>query len=138
MAEYQMSLPPSHSPIKVAMLGDYPRDPMRIDGGVQAATKYLVDSITQSEEIELHVFDPTIDAPRCVAASDRLKVVQMPRHRGGALTHWRNEVQTLSKYCQGFLPILFMVRVQMAIDAKFRTKLIERLRQSVQSQLIPT
>ncbi len=41
--------------MKVAILGDYPVDPGRISGGVEAAISYLVDELRRFEGLDLHV-----------------------------------------------------------------------------------
>lgn len=41
--------------IRVAMLGPYPMDGMRVQGGVQAAFTYLVKGLARSNELDLHV-----------------------------------------------------------------------------------
>jgi glycosyltransferase involved in cell wall biosynthesis len=43
--------------IKAAMLADYPESGSKIDGGLQAVTKYLVDTLSMAPDIELHVIN---------------------------------------------------------------------------------
>jgi glycosyltransferase involved in cell wall biosynthesis len=47
--------------LRVAMIGGYPLDPHRINGGVQSATAYLVKGLARIEGLELHVlvFQPS-------------------------------------------------------------------------------
>jgi len=60
--------------MRVAILGDYPFDPSRIAGGVEAVIKYLVSELKRFEDLDLHV------------VTVREEVRQRRIHREGNLT----------------------------------------------------
>lgn len=143
--------------IKVAMVGDFPLDPSRIDGGVQAATKYLVDGLIETDAVDLHVltFSATVKRPteRMLGA---VKLHVLPRQRLGALSRWYFDSRTLQHALRRIEPDLVhgqgagmegLLSVRcglrsvitfhgiMAIDATFKSRRLERWRLALQSRL---
>ena len=63
--------------IRVAMLGAYPLDTVRIWGGVQAAYAYLVKGLAQTDNLDLHVF---MLKPSDYTETDRVKQTNVTLH----------------------------------------------------------
>lgn len=91
--------------IKVAMIGDYPRDLNAIDGGVQAVTAYLVTELSRMPEIDLHVvtFDSRMGAPERLLRDDFTQYL-LPTQRLGAMTRWHLDFRSLRRCLQGIEP----------------------------------
>jgi glycosyltransferase involved in cell wall biosynthesis len=139
------------------MVGDFPSDPSRIDGGVQAATKYLVDGLAALDDVELHLvaFRSGIRARTSIARTN-VTLHELPRQRMGALTRWYGDLRTL-RACmhtirpdvvhgqgagvEGYLalrlglPSVITFHGMIGIDATFRTRRVERIRLSLQSRI---
>lgn len=138
----------------VAMIADYPRHLDSIDGGVQAATAYLVSELVKSDEIDLHVvsFDVTVRAPNRVLRNGVKRHI-LPAQRLGAITRWRyddmslrkclNEIKPTIVHAQGagidgFLatksgyPSVVTVHGIIAADARYMSSMLARIRLTLQ------
>jgi glycosyltransferase involved in cell wall biosynthesis len=143
--------------MRIAMVGDFPADPSRIDGGVQAATKYLVDGLSTLDDVELHLVTFRSGAgSRTSQARTNVTLHELPRQRMGALTRWYGDLRTL-RAClrdirpdvvhgqgagvEGYLalrlgfPSVITFHGMIGIDATFRTRRVERIRLSMQSRI---
>jgi glycosyltransferase involved in cell wall biosynthesis len=139
------------------MVGDFPSDPSRIDGGVQAATKYLVDGLAMLEDVELHLVTFRAGAhARTSQARPNVTLHELPRQRMGVLTRWYGDLRTL-RAClhairpdvvhaqgagvEGYLalrmgfPSVITFHGMIGIDATYRTRRVERIRLSLQSRV---
>ena len=143
--------------IKVAMVGDFPLVASRIDGGVQAATKYLVDGLLATEAIDLHLltFSSAVSRASTQRTGNLTRYI-LPRQRLGALSRWRVDFRTLNRCLQeidpdvvhgqgagveGFLsvnagfPSVITFHGIMTADAKFKSHWIDRWRLGLQSRI---
>lgn len=142
---------------KIAMVGDFPLDPSRIDGGVQAATKYLVDGLLKTDAVELHVLTFNSTAKRPVKHKlGTLTLHVLPRQRLGAFSRWHIDFKTLKTSLseiqphiihgqgggvEGFLsvkcglPSIITFHGIMAVDAKFKSRRLDRWRLALQSRI---
>ena len=69
------------------MMGDYPRDPEHIGGGVESITLYLLKGLRQFSELELHMITLRSDVTEKVTLHDGVTVHYiMPSHRLNAFT----------------------------------------------------
>ena len=145
------------SKLRVAMIGDYPLDPDRIDGGVQAVFSYLVEALREVDDIELTIVkfvrQRPLDAP---ARNDGVNVRLLPRYRLGATTRYQKERRDLSDCLanirphvvhgqgmgmEGFLavtsgvPNIVTIHGIISEDAKFKSRLQDRMRLRAQSRV---
>jgi len=64
--------------MRIAMMGDYPRDPQHIGGGVEAVTLYLVKGLRQFDDLELHMVTLRSDVTEKVVSHDGITVHYIP------------------------------------------------------------
>lgn len=89
------------------MIADYPTDAQTVDGGVQAATLYLVNGLLRSNAIDLHLvsFRPDItDSTTTTVGGFTHHLLR--RHRLGSLTRWRRDYRALSSCLEKIQPDL--------------------------------
>ena len=74
--------------MRVVMMGDYPRDPEHIGGGVEAVLVYLLEGLRQFDDLDLHVITLRSDiTEKIVACYNGITVHYIPaNHRLDALT----------------------------------------------------
>jgi glycosyltransferase involved in cell wall biosynthesis len=73
--------------MRVAMMGDYPRDPEHIGGGVEAITLYLLRGLQQFDDMELHMVTMRSDVTERVVSHDGITAHYIPtNYRLNALT----------------------------------------------------
>jgi glycosyltransferase involved in cell wall biosynthesis len=146
----------SNKPV-VAMIADYPLDPEAIDGGLQAVTVYLVRELLNLNEVDLRLvsFYPGIRASTRVHPNG-LQQYLLPRQRLGAPTLWRYDFLNLNRCLNrigptvvhaqgagldGYLavksgyPSVVTFHGIIREDAKYKSRLRERLRLRMQSWL---
>jgi len=81
--------------LRVAMIADHSEHDEKVDGGVQAVTKYLVGAMTKLDDIDLHVitFGYGISAMRTIECAGYTRYV-LPGKRFGTMTgYWRSQKQ---------------------------------------------
>jgi glycosyltransferase involved in cell wall biosynthesis len=79
--------------LRVAMVTDHSDHDDKVDGGVQAVTKYLVRALTQLNKIDLHVisYRYDTDVAQTVAADGYSRYI-LPGRRFGTMTgYWRSQ-----------------------------------------------
>jgi len=93
--------------MKVAVLGQYPLDPARLGGGVEAAIAYAHAELAALPGLELHYLacHPSISEPRRGVGLDGA-VTYLPRGRFGRLTWHIAEVRALVREIRGLAPDL--------------------------------
>jgi len=64
--------------MRIAMMGDYPRDPQHIGGGVEAITLYLLKGLRQFDDLELHMVTLRSDVTEKVVSHDGITVHYVP------------------------------------------------------------
>jgi glycosyltransferase involved in cell wall biosynthesis len=73
--------------MRIAVIGDYPRDPEHVGGGVEAITLYLLRGLQQFDNMELHVITLRSDVPEKAASHKGIAAHYVkPNHRLNALT----------------------------------------------------
>lgn len=73
--------------MRIVMMGDYPRDPEHIGGGVEAITLYLLRGLRQFSDLEIHMVTLRSDVTDSVVSHDGITVhYVMPNYRLNALT----------------------------------------------------
>jgi glycosyltransferase involved in cell wall biosynthesis len=89
------------------MVADLPLPGEPIDGGVQAVTSYLVEALSKSPEVELHVisFRPGLDGIRTLRA-DGIARYLIPYGRLGTLTVYAADQRNLEKCLRDIAPQL--------------------------------
>ena len=82
--------------IRVVMLADLPREPGRIDGGVQAVTSYLVQGLAAFDDIELHIVAFGSERQESgIRTADGHYLYRFPFARLGTLTGFRRDQKCL-------------------------------------------
>ncbi len=96
--------------MKVALLGDYPLEPGKISGGVQAATSYLVEGFGKlaDPDLELHVlaFVPGLDADRVAKRNGASIYFLATPGKGEYMSAFSYERKKLRGYLQQISPHL--------------------------------
>ncbi len=79
--------------MRVAMLGDYPRDPDHIGGGVEAITLYLLRGLQQFDDLELHMLTLRSGVTQETVSHNGIIVHYLPtNYRVNALTFdWHHQ-----------------------------------------------
>ncbi|MDY7076290.1 MAG: glycosyltransferase family 4 protein [Chloroflexota bacterium] len=73
--------------VRIAMMGDYPRDPEHVGGGVEAVTLYLLGELQRFDDLELHMITMRPDVKEKVVCYDRTTVHYIAtNYRRNALT----------------------------------------------------
>jgi glycosyltransferase involved in cell wall biosynthesis len=73
--------------MRIVMMGDYPRDPEHIGGGVESITLYLLKGLRQFSDLELHMITVRSDVTEKVALHGGVTVHYiMPSYRLNAFT----------------------------------------------------
>jgi len=73
--------------MRVVMMGDYPRDPEHIGGGVEAITLYLLKGLQQFDDMELHMVTLRSDVTERTVSHNGITVHYIPtNYRLNALT----------------------------------------------------
>jgi glycosyltransferase involved in cell wall biosynthesis len=82
--------------LRLALITDHPEDNEKVDGGVQAVTRYLVDALLQHRELELHVisFRYGNEKPKRIEANGYIRHL-LPGARLGTLTGFWKDQKTL-------------------------------------------
>jgi glycosyltransferase involved in cell wall biosynthesis len=95
----------SGKPLRVAMLGPYPRDPDRIGGGVEAVTAVLAREMARRPDVELHILSGLTGLRETrVEQRRRMTLYWLPRRRFARATfHWR-EVLDLRRLLRKIRP----------------------------------
>jgi glycosyltransferase involved in cell wall biosynthesis len=142
--------------IRVAMVTDHAASGSKVDGGVQAVTKYLVDAFVRRDELDLHVigFNYEIGSAR-VTKCEGYTLHTLPGASGGALTGYRKDQRTLNRALEGIqpdivhgqgagqngivasrsrFPSVITIHGIMAEEAKFYTGLAKRVRHQLLSK----
>ncbi|MEN8163525.1 MAG: glycosyltransferase family 4 protein [Acidobacteriota bacterium] len=88
--------------LRVAMLGQYPPDPERVEGGVEATLETLCAEMTRRPDVELHLlFSTALEGSHRHAPPPGLTVHCFPRHRWGRPTFYRRDARALARrLCQ--------------------------------------
>lgn len=95
----------SGKPLRVALLGPYPRDPNRIGGGVEAVVAVLAQEMARRPDVELHILSG-LTGLREIQVEQRpgMTLYYLPRRRFARATfHWR-EVLDLRRLLQKIRP----------------------------------
>lgn len=80
------------------MIADHPETGEQIDGGVQAVTSYLVEALSQFDEIELYILSFRLGIDRVVVNQNPNYVhYSIPFSRFGTLTNFAKDQATLDK-----------------------------------------
>jgi glycosyltransferase involved in cell wall biosynthesis len=91
--------------LRVAMITDQSAFADKVDGGVQAVTKYLVDAITGLDSVDLHVVSFNYTAEEAsVTKAEKLTRHVLPGSRLGTLTAFRKDQQTLNSCLRQIAP----------------------------------
>ncbi len=69
--------------MRIALLSDFPVDPNRIYGGVQAVAYYLAEGLAEHEDLDVHV----VHSSRAVSADSVSTVGRLPVHRVAPSRH---------------------------------------------------
>ena len=143
------------SRIKVALVGEYPIDDRSIDGGVQAVIYYLATALKNRREIDLHVitYTSTVSSEQ-VVAKDKIQHHLLPKHRFGRLSGYYLYARDFEKclqdirpdvihaqgaFVEGYVavkskyPSVITFHGMIGEDAKYKTKLSQKLRLKLQS-----
>ena len=91
--------------LRVAMITDYPADENKVDGGVQAVSKYLAHSIADFEGVKLDIigFDYSSTRERTIEGARFTRHV-LPGARFGALTGYRQDQNSLNRCLKKIAP----------------------------------
>jgi glycosyltransferase involved in cell wall biosynthesis len=96
--------------LRVAMITDHAASGDKVDGGVQAVTKYLVGALARLEDIELHVlsfkYGITQSQSREESRYGRYRRYILPGARFGTLTGFRSDQRTLNATLESIQPDL--------------------------------
>jgi glycosyltransferase involved in cell wall biosynthesis len=83
--------------MKVAMITDHPESNERIDGGVQAVASYLVNAITELQEIDLHVLSFRLGSEGVTVTKEpNFTRYSLPFSRFGTLTAFARDQAVLN------------------------------------------
>jgi glycosyltransferase involved in cell wall biosynthesis len=83
-------------PVRVAMLGQYPENPQRMYGGVEAVVAALAGELARRPEVELHIVRCiTRVRQHTIEQREGLTIHWLPRPRFGRLTFHRRDVALL-------------------------------------------
>ncbi|MBT5221023.1 MAG: glycosyltransferase family 4 protein [Woeseia sp.] len=91
--------------LRVAMIGDHSDQHGKVDGGVQAVTKYLVNAMKNIADAELHVISHSygIDTAQTIEEDGYMRYV-LPGKRFGTMTgYWQSQFQ-LGKLLKSIRP----------------------------------
>jgi len=87
------------------MLGQYPRNPDRVAGGVEAVLAVLCAEMASRPEVELHVLSSLESVGSCCREKrDGFTVHWFPRHRGSRATFYRRDVGGLIRSVRELRP----------------------------------
>ena len=91
--------------LRVAMITDQSALADKVDGGVQAVTKYLVDGLTDLKSVDLHVisFSHKVDSAS-VTKGERFTRHVLPGSSFGTLTAFRKDQETLNSCLRTIAP----------------------------------
>jgi glycosyltransferase involved in cell wall biosynthesis len=91
--------------LRVAMLGQFPPDPNRVAGGVEAAVGVLCAEMARRPDVELHVLcsSPAVSHRRD-ESRDALTVHWLPRRRWGRVTFYRRDTGDLRRVIRELRP----------------------------------
>jgi glycosyltransferase involved in cell wall biosynthesis len=91
--------------LRVALISDHAEDNEKIDGGVQAVTRYLVDALVRNRDLELHVvsFRYGTAAARTSEANGYVRHI-LPGARLGTLTGFWADQKTLKRHLDKIQP----------------------------------
>lgn len=97
--------PESGKPLRVALLGPYPRDPDRIGGGVEAVVAVLAREMARRPDMELHILSGLTGLRETrVEQRPGMTLYWLPRRRFARATfHWR-EVLDLRRLLRKIRP----------------------------------
>lgn len=89
------------------MLADYPDNPAKIDGGLQAVTFYLAAELSKMPEVDLHVISFRRGLDRQIEQNrGDLRLYSLPLARLGTITAFRQDQQTLNACLEKIKPDL--------------------------------
>lgn len=92
-------------PIKVAVLGQYPVQPLRPEGGVETVISVLCREMAQRPEVELRVIACRSGQQNHTSELETGVVTQwLPRKRLGRATFYRGDVRELRRHLRRFRP----------------------------------
>lgn len=94
--------------LRVVMVADFPKDPKKINGGVQAVSAYLVEGLQKLENIELHVvcFDKDVSEHKVIKDRNK-KVHLLPKTKKARnITFFHKDGVTLRKCLDSIKPDL--------------------------------
>ncbi|MEX2123308.1 MAG: glycosyltransferase family 4 protein [Woeseia sp.] len=93
--------------LRVAIITDHSDFNEKVDGGVQAVTKYMIDAFTRIPEVDLHVlsFKYGISEGRTSAGSGYTRHT-LPGARFGTLTGFWKDQQTLNRFLERIQPAI--------------------------------
>lgn len=138
------------------MVTDHAAPGCKVDGGVQAVTRYLVDAFVRRGELDLHIisFDYDTDS-ECVTQHHGYTLYTLPGASGGALTGYRKDQRTLNRTLEAIqpdivhgqgagqngivatrsrFPSVITIHGIMTEEAKFYTGLAKRVRHQLLSK----
>jgi len=93
--------------VRVTILGQYPKDPQRLLGGVQAAIAYVLPDLAKLPDLELHVIacSEGLSEPRRTSVAG-VPVTFLPRKGLGRVTWHLREVRAMRREMEAFDPDL--------------------------------
>lgn len=91
--------------LRIAMIADHADKGSKVDGGVQAVTKYLVEALSGFPDIDLHVitFRDGAAAKTTPDSAGYMRHI-LPAGKFGALTAYRQSQVTLNRFLQNLQP----------------------------------
>jgi len=94
--------------VRVAILGQFPEDPQKLLGGVQAAIAYVLPELAKLSDLDLRVIacSEALDAPRRTSVAG-VPVTFLPRKGLGRVTWHLREVRSMLREMEGFDPDLY-------------------------------
>lgn len=99
--------------MKVVIMGDYPRDPSRIGGGVEAVIVYLVQGLRQFSDLDLHIVTLREDVgDGAVVQQDGTTVTYVPAaYRFANLTFFIRNKRRLRRVLRSIRPDLIHAHI---------------------------
>jgi len=91
--------------IRLAMLAEHSADARSVDGGVQAVTRYLVDELVKSDQLDVHVLSFDYGADTIETRTIRNYTWhRIPAGRLGAFTIYRRDQEVMNAHLQTLCP----------------------------------
>ena len=89
-------------PMKVAVLGQYPVEPLRLEGGVEAVINVLCREMARRPEVELYVLSSS--AHEGPVSESEAGIIRLPRRRFGRASFYWRDVRELRRCLRRLQP----------------------------------